>query len=233
MTAWLRIQHDNTQEGENYRKTITYRAMDQATRHSVITSSLTVLGALQRAIQELLGSARWYGTMPIGYLVVWIIALYGDREETIANEELIQEGKKERKKKWMKSERKRRKEHKRKEGNAEMPYRLLRRRVRIILRGTRSLRRTIRRREMRYIPPELHRGGAERHPQAVVPEEPTSQDSKAQQMGDGNDSAQSTKGRTSEVRTVPPLQFGLQRWGVRLHLFLAGSRGVLRGFFGF
>ena len=33
--------------------------------------------------------------------------------------------------------------------------------------------------------------------------------------------------------TVPPLQFGLQRWGVRLHLFLAGSRGVLRVFFGF
>jgi hypothetical protein len=33
--------------------------------------------------------------------------------------------------------------------------------------------------------------------------------------------------------TVPPLQFGLQRWGVRLHLFLAGSRGVLRGFLAF
>ena len=72
--------------------------MDQAKRHSAITSSLTVLEALQRALQELLGSVRWYGTMPIGYLVVWIIALYDDREETIANEELIQEEKKERKK---------------------------------------------------------------------------------------------------------------------------------------
>jgi hypothetical protein len=49
------------------------RAMDHATRHSVITSSLTVLEALQRTLQELLGSVRWYGTMPIGYLVVWII----------------------------------------------------------------------------------------------------------------------------------------------------------------
>ena len=29
--------------------------------------------------------------MPIGYLVVWIIALHDDREETIVNEELIQE----------------------------------------------------------------------------------------------------------------------------------------------
>jgi hypothetical protein len=94
MTAWLRIQHDNTQEGRNYRKTITNRAMDQATRQSVITSSLTVLEALQMTLQELLGSVRWYGTMPIGYLVVLIIVLYDDREETIANEELIQEEKK-------------------------------------------------------------------------------------------------------------------------------------------
>ena len=68
--------------------------MDQAKRHSAITSSLAVLEALQRTLQELLGSVRWYGTMPIGYLVVWIIALYDDREETIVNEELIQEEKK-------------------------------------------------------------------------------------------------------------------------------------------
>jgi hypothetical protein len=54
--------------------------------------------ALQRTLQELLGSVRLHGTMPIGYLVVWIIALYDDREETIANEELIREEKKERKK---------------------------------------------------------------------------------------------------------------------------------------
>jgi hypothetical protein len=46
MTVWLRIQHDNTQEGENYRKTITNRAADHATRHSVITSTPTILGAL-------------------------------------------------------------------------------------------------------------------------------------------------------------------------------------------
>jgi hypothetical protein len=36
--------------------------------------------------------------MPIGYSIVWIIALHDDREETIVNEELIQEGKKEREK---------------------------------------------------------------------------------------------------------------------------------------
>ena len=88
--------------------------MDHATRHSVITSSLTVLEALQRTLQELLGSIRWYGTMPIGYLVVWIIALHDDREETTANEELIQEGGKERKK--MEEKRKQTKERAQKKG---------------------------------------------------------------------------------------------------------------------
>ena len=93
MAVWLRIQHDGTQEGENYRKTITNRAMDHATRHSAITSTPTVLGALKRTLQELLGSDRWYGTMPIECLVVWIIALHDDREETAIQEELIQEEK--------------------------------------------------------------------------------------------------------------------------------------------
>jgi hypothetical protein len=54
-----------------------------------------------------MGSDRWYGTMPIECLVVWIIALLGDREETTTQEELIQEGKKEREKKWKKRESKR------------------------------------------------------------------------------------------------------------------------------
>ena len=68
MAVWLRIQHDNTQEGGNYRKkTITNQAADHATRNSAITSSPTVFRALKRTLQELLGSVRWYGTMPIGY----------------------------------------------------------------------------------------------------------------------------------------------------------------------
>ena len=90
--------------------------MDHATRHSVITSSLTVLEALQRTLQELLCSIRWHGTMPIGYLVVWIIALHADREETIANEELIQEGKKERKKNGRKEKANERKSIKERKG---------------------------------------------------------------------------------------------------------------------
>jgi hypothetical protein len=96
---WLRIQHDdNTQEGENYRKAITNRAADRAARHSVITSTPTVLGALKRTLQELLGSDRWYGTIPIGCLIARIIASYDDRKETAIQEELIQEEKKKEKK---------------------------------------------------------------------------------------------------------------------------------------
>ena len=90
--------------------------MDHATRHSAITSSLTALEALQRALQELLGSTRWYGTMPIGYLVVWITALHDDREETIVNEELIQEGKKERGKNGRKEKANERKSTKERKG---------------------------------------------------------------------------------------------------------------------
>jgi hypothetical protein len=76
MAIWMRIQHDYTQEGGKYRKTITNLAADHATRHSAITSTPTVLGALKRTFQELLGSDRWYGTMPMECLVVWIIALH-------------------------------------------------------------------------------------------------------------------------------------------------------------
>jgi hypothetical protein len=132
--------------------------------------------------------------------------LHDDREETAIQEELIQEGKKEREKK-MEEKRKQTKERAQKKGkeceNTPTQYknrnknrkdkkgqgnRILRQRGRILPRG----------RAMRYIPPELHRGDAERHPQAIVPEEPTSQDSKAQQMGDGNAAAKGTKGRTSD-----------------------------------
>jgi hypothetical protein len=53
--------------------------------------------------------------MPIGYLVAWIIAPHEDREETIVNEELIQEGKKEREKK-MEEKRKQTKERTQRKG---------------------------------------------------------------------------------------------------------------------
>jgi hypothetical protein len=164
MAVWLRIQHDYTQEGGNYRKTITNRAADHATRHSAITSTPTVLEALKRALQELLGSDRWYGTMPMECMVMWIMVLNDGREETIVNEELIQAGGGN-KKKEKERKRKSRKERKRmrKYADALRPWQspiskpITTKSANITAR-TRMLRRTIRRRAMRLLPPELHRG---------------------------------------------------------------------------
>jgi hypothetical protein len=85
-------------KGEITGKTITNRAADHDTRHSVITSTPTVLGALKRTLQELLGSDRWYGTM-----------------------ELITRGEKKKEKKIEKNKWRRwKKEQKRKERNAKI-----------------------------------------------------------------------------------------------------------------
>jgi arginine/serine-rich splicing factor 4/5/6/transcription factor SPN1 len=58
--------------------------------------------------------------MPKECVIAWITALKDGREETTITEELIQAGKKERKRKEKKRERKKRKEPKRKERNAEL-----------------------------------------------------------------------------------------------------------------
>jgi hypothetical protein len=91
-------------------------------------------------------------------MVVGIRVLTGGREETPTTEELIQAGGKE--------------AQKRKERNAELRRRTKAREIAyydneaeyypllILPRGTRMLRRTIRRRAMRLLPPELHRGSA-------------------------------------------------------------------------
>jgi hypothetical protein len=59
----------------------------------------TALKALKRTLQELLGSGRWYGTLAMGCVIVWIIVTT-DPEEMIATEEVLQqEEAKERKRK--------------------------------------------------------------------------------------------------------------------------------------
>jgi hypothetical protein len=78
-------------------------------------------------------------TMPIEYLVVLIIAVYDDREETVVNEELIKEEIKERRKK-MEEKRKQTKERAQKKGKEcgtaptqkGQRNRLLRRSVRLL-----------------------------------------------------------------------------------------------------
>ena len=66
--------------------------------------------ALKRTLQEMLGIDRWYGTMPIMCMIVWILQKTTDIEEVIAAI-----NKKERKRK-----RKRKKEQKKKERNAKL-----------------------------------------------------------------------------------------------------------------
>jgi hypothetical protein len=110
----------------------------------------------------MLGTDRWYGTMPKVCLcwIVWVIETT-ELEEVIAAVDMET---KQKKQKERKRERKRKKEQKGKERNAELRRRKKDREFAyyaeefeyyILLRGTRSLRRTIRRRAMHYIPPEL------------------------------------------------------------------------------
>jgi hypothetical protein len=72
------------------------------------------------SLQELLGSDRWYGSMPKECMVIWIIVLHDDREETIVTRSGYKQKIKKRKKKENKRERKERQKQKRKEKNAEL-----------------------------------------------------------------------------------------------------------------
>jgi hypothetical protein len=78
--------------------------------------------------------------------------------------------------------------------------------------------------------PRLHSGS---HPRTLWSQEPDEGMRPCSSLAQRRFIASATSVRRAVRPTVPPLQFGLQRWGVRLHLFLAGSRGVLRGFFGY
>jgi hypothetical protein len=80
--------------------------------------SPTLLGALKRPLQEMLiGSGRWYGTIPKGCMTAWVMETT-DFGEIIATEEM--KTKEEEKQKENKRGRKQKKEQKRKERNAEL-----------------------------------------------------------------------------------------------------------------
>jgi len=193
MAEWMSIQQNNTQYCVTQRAIIMSEALK---KEQYFASKPTLLKALKRTLQEMLGIDRWYGTMPIVCMIVWILRKTTDLEEVIAAIE-----KKERKRK-----RKRKKEQKRKERNAELRRRKKAREIAYYDEEVEYYHEERAAFEEQYDDEQcaiyhrsyIHRGGAERYPQAIVPEEPTSQDSKAQQMGDGNDSAQDTKGRTSD-----------------------------------
>ena len=164
----MNIQQNNTQYCVNQKTMITNTTLDYNSGNGGFARSPTVLRALKRALQDMPGSDRWYETMPKECVIVWTMETT-DLEEVIATEEMKA---KEEKKKRKKRERKQKKEQKGKErkgmrnyADALRPwqspmYWVLRQRGRILHRGTRILRRTIRRRAMHLLPPEPHRGNA-------------------------------------------------------------------------
>jgi hypothetical protein len=93
---------------------ITNTTLDYNPGNGGFARSPTVLKALKRTLQEVLGSDRWYGTMPKECIIAWLMETT-DIDEVIATEMKARE-KKEKKKR----ERKQKKEQKRKERNAEL-----------------------------------------------------------------------------------------------------------------
>jgi hypothetical protein len=79
-------------------------------------SKPTLLKALKRTLQEMIGTDMWYGTMPKVCMTVWIMKTT-DLEEVIDTEEMEVKNNSQ---KERKRERKRKKEQKRKERNAKL-----------------------------------------------------------------------------------------------------------------
>jgi hypothetical protein len=163
MAEWMSIQQNNTQYCVNQRTVITNATLLFNEGNDGFASKPTLLEALKRTLQEMPGTDRWYGTMPKVCMIVWTMKMT-DPEEVIDTEEVEinkiyqKERKKERKKK--ESAEKEGKERETTPTHEGQGNRLLRRRVRLLPRGTKTPRRTVRRRAMRLLPPELHRGDA-------------------------------------------------------------------------
>jgi hypothetical protein len=100
----------STVYGINQRAVIANTTLGYNSGNGGFARSPTALRALKTALQEILGSGRWYGTMSKECMTVWIM-------ETTGLEEVIAEEMKAKKKK---GERKQKKEQKREERNAEL-----------------------------------------------------------------------------------------------------------------
>jgi hypothetical protein len=85
MAEWMNIQQSNTQYCVNHRTKIINTALDYNSGNGNFARSPKLLRAFNRALQEVLGCGRWYGTMPIGCMIVWVIEK-SDREEVKATE---------------------------------------------------------------------------------------------------------------------------------------------------
>jgi hypothetical protein len=64
MAEWMNVQQNNTQYFVNQRTMITNATSNYNSGNGGFARSPTLLKALKRTLQEMLGSGRWYGTMP-------------------------------------------------------------------------------------------------------------------------------------------------------------------------
>jgi hypothetical protein len=70
MAEWMSIQQNNTQYCVTQRAIITNEAKN---KEQYFASKPTLFKALKGTLQEMLGIDRWYGTMPIVCMIVWIM----------------------------------------------------------------------------------------------------------------------------------------------------------------
>jgi hypothetical protein len=64
MAEWMNVQQNNPQYFVNQRTMITNATSNYNSGNGGFARSPTLLKALKRTLQEMLGSGRWYGTMP-------------------------------------------------------------------------------------------------------------------------------------------------------------------------
>jgi hypothetical protein len=84
MAEWMNIQQSSTQYCVNRRTKVINTTMDYNSGNgSYCQITHTLLKAFKRALQEMLGCGRWYGTMPMGCVMAWVIETT-DHEEVKA-----------------------------------------------------------------------------------------------------------------------------------------------------
>jgi hypothetical protein len=86
MAEWMNIQQNNTQCCVDQRTMIANTTLDSNSGNGGCVRSPTILNALKRALQEMLGSNRWYGTMPKECMIAWVMETTDLEEMTATGE---------------------------------------------------------------------------------------------------------------------------------------------------
>jgi hypothetical protein len=82
MAEWMNIQQSNTQYCVIERHKAIRKTRDYISGSGYFVRSPMTRKTSKRALQELLGCDRWYGTMPIECMVVWVIETTESRAGT-------------------------------------------------------------------------------------------------------------------------------------------------------